>query len=105
MMCHLGHHGLAPLRVAATRGGPAVHPAVTICCPPCRDGGSWTVVAIKGLDLDELAYRLRQKGLTYSAIADRFGISITGAWRRVIRHERRLRREAEQAPRSRRRSE
>jgi DNA-directed RNA polymerase specialized sigma24 family protein len=42
-------------------------------------------------DLDQLAYELRAQGLTYKAIADRLGVTLAMARRRVLRHERILR--------------
>jgi predicted transcriptional regulator len=42
-------------------------------------------------DLDELAYRLRAEGMTLQAIADRLGVTLAMARRRVIRHERLMR--------------
>ncbi len=47
--------------------------------------------------LDARAYRLREQGLTYEAIAERLGESLSAAWRRVRRHERELQRQAEAA--------
>ena len=47
-------------------------------------------------DLDALAYELRAQGLTYRAIADRLGVTLAMARRRVLRHERSLR-EADQS--------
>jgi orotate phosphoribosyltransferase-like protein len=54
------------------------------------------------IDLDRRAYELRQQGLTFEAIAERLGMSTSGAWRRVMRHERTLRKQAkaESEPRS-----
>jgi len=43
------------------------------------------------IDLDERAYELRQKGLTYWAIAKWLGVTVVMARRRVLRHERTLR--------------
>jgi len=38
--------------------------------------------------LDARAYQLREQGLTYKAIGDRLGESLTESRRRVIRHKR-----------------
>ena len=53
------------------------------------------------IDLDQRAYELRQQGLTYRAIADRLGVDVSMARRRVIRYERTLREQATSAPRAR----
>jgi len=52
-------------------------------------------------DLDALAHRLRTEGLTYQAIAERLGVTVAMARRRVLRHERTLREQAKPAPRPR----
>ena len=46
--------------------------------------------SLRRADLDALAYRLRAEGLTYQAIAERLGVNVSMARRRVLRHERRL---------------
>ena len=42
---------------------------------------------------------LRQQGLTFETIAKRLGMSASGAWRRVMRYERELQKQAQPAPR------
>ena len=50
--------------------------------------------SLRRADLDALAYRLRAEGLTYQAIAERLGVNVSMARRRVVRHARTLREQA-----------
>jgi predicted transcriptional regulator len=56
-------------------------------------------VTRKRTDLDELAYRLRAEGMTLQAIAERLGVTLAMARRRVLRHERTLREAGKSADR------
>jgi transposase len=60
------------------------------------------VTSNRRIDLDQRAYELRQQGLTYRAIAKWLGVTLAMARRRVLRHERMLREEAQTADRSQR---
>jgi hypothetical protein len=42
--------------------------------------------SLRRADLDALAYRLRAEGLTYQAIAERLGVKVSIARRRVVRY-------------------